>query len=230
MDKPPKNALAAVTPLAIQDLFNLFQPPYDGQAAAYFVAFFDADLTISRDVELRAGAEFDHAVEFAFFQAVSQIFPGNDASCQYPRDEDDQDGSVLARDPDGTAFIFKAHPFLIRRQEFALCIGLVGNLPFHRAAVAVHVEDGKENGDFMTGLSQKHVFLRVMAHVHDGAVRRRDEDIITRSDFIISGRTAEEIGEVYCKYKGHDGSIVPFHPESDHTKKECHDDKRVSFR
>lgn len=69
-----------------------------------------------------------------------------------------------------------------------------------------------------------------MAHVHDGAVRRRDEDIITRSDFIISGRTAEEIGEVYCKYKGHDGSIVPFHPESDHTKKECHDDKRVSFR
>lgn len=123
MDKPPKNALAAVTPLAIQDLFNLFQPPYDGQAAAYFVAFFDADLTVSRDVELRAGAEFDHAVEFAFFQAVSQIFPGNDASCQYPRDEDDQDGSVLARDPDGTAFIFKAHPFLIRRQEFALRIG-----------------------------------------------------------------------------------------------------------
>lgn len=82
----------------------------------------------------------------------------------------------------------------------------------------------------MTGLSQKHIFLRVVAHVHDGAVRRRDEDIIARSDFIISGRAAEEIGKVYRKHKRHDSGIVPFHPESDHAKKECHDDKRVSFR
>lgn len=208
---------------------HLFQPPYDRQTTFDLIPFFHADFAVAGDVELRAGTELDHAVQFPLHQLVPQVLPGNHPSCQNAGNEDDQDGPVLTGDTDGSPFIFKAHALFVGGQEPALGIGLVLDFPGHGAAVAMHIENGEENSNLVAFLAKKGIFLHIMGHIHHRTICRRHQDIVAGDDFVISGRAAEEIGKIQAQYKGYHRQVVPFHITEHRSDKEGYRYERVAL-
>jgi hypothetical protein len=161
---------------------------------------------------------------------VSQILPGYHPSRQDAGNEDNQNGPFLAGNTDGPLFIDEAYPLFIGRQEPALGVGLVPDVPFHRCPVAVDIEDGKENGNLMALFPEEHVFFHIMGYIHHRAIRRRDEDIVATGNFVIPRRATEEIGEIDAQDEWDHGDVIPFHITQGQAQKKRNENEGISFR